>query len=58
MNDGPLYDLAMNNRIGGDSLDQFLKRVRAMGYSTVRYMISTLPREWGMNQNHIQMPLL
>ncbi len=58
MNDGPLYDLAMDNRIGGDSLDQFLKRVRAMGYSTVRYMISTLPREWGMNQNHIQMPLL
>ena len=58
MSGSALYNLALENRIGGDSLDQFLKRVRAMGYSTVRYMISTLPREWGMNQNNVWMPLL
>ncbi|MGN0872963.1 MAG: hypothetical protein ACI4UV_17405 [Victivallales bacterium] len=53
-----LYDLAQENRFGGDSLDRFLKRIKSMGYSTVRYMISTLPRTWSMNQNNYWMPLL
>ena len=55
---GNLYDLAQENRFGGDSLDRFMKRIKSMGYSTIRYMISTLPRTWSMNQNNYWMPLL
>lgn len=53
-----LYTLAMENRIGGDSLDRFMKRLKGMGYSSIRYMISTLPREWTMNVNNCWPPLL
>ena len=58
MNYSMLYDLAQENRLGNDALDRFLQRLKAMGYSTVRYMITTLPRAWATNQNNRWMPLL
>ena len=58
MNYSMLYDLAQENRLGSDALDHFLRRLKSMGYSTIRNMITTLPRGWATNQNNRWMPLL
>ncbi len=58
MNYSMLYDLVQENRLGNDALDRFLQRLKTMGYSSVRYMITTLPRTWATNQNNRWMPLL
>jgi len=58
MGSAELMMLAQKNRLGKDGLDVFMQHIKSMGYSTIRYMINTLPRKWGMNQNNFWPPLL